>query len=361
MNKDNRLKVAQVVINPKRGGGVSTEYQSLMTSSISEKVKLLPIILPVSHKGINLRDIRYYYKELKNSDYDIVHIRGAGTDSLNAIIAAKLLNKGKIYTVVHGLYSEIIYRNKIKKLLNKYLIENIIFYLSDYISFLYNNHKYEYKLRKKILNNVYNMYPYMDSYDDKAVTELRNKLGISINDFVVLYVGRITIEKGLRYLSSAILDRDIKSIDNIKFIFVGDGPYKEQMVTLLSEEIDKKRAIFIGNTDNVANYYYLSNIFINPSLHENHSISILEAIKTQTPVIVTNVGGNQETVINGEYGIIISPHSVNDIISAIIQLLDIKTFEKYKKNMCVLDNRFTQDEVIKVLYGNYIEIMRSKK
>lgn len=355
------LVVAQVVINPKRGGGVTTEFQSLMESNFNKKISFIPIILPLAHKGLNVKDIRYYYHELKRNNYDIVHIRGAGIDSLNAIIAAKLLKKGKIYTVVHGLYSEMIYINRFKKFIHKHVTEKVIFLLSDYVSFLYKNHKYELNIPKsKILTNVYNMYPKMDDYDKNSIKKLREQFNIHENDFVVLYVGRLTREKGLEFYCDAILSEELKKISNIKFMFVGDGPYKNQISNLLLDQVQSNRVILVGNKEKVSQYYYLSNIFINPSLHENHSISILEAIKTKTPVIVTDVGGNSETVIEKQYGIVIPPFSTQEIKKSILSMFDKDTYLKYKSNMNEIDHRFTSSEIQKTLINNYINIERLK-
>ena len=114
-----KVKVAQQVLNPNGGGGVSAEYRALIQSELSQKYEFIPIVLNGSKPGVNLHDIKYYYTELKKTEPDIVHIRGAAVDGLTAIIAAKLRGKGRILVTVHGMYSDMVYINPVKKFVAK--------------------------------------------------------------------------------------------------------------------------------------------------------------------------------------------------------------------------------------------------
>lgn len=357
VKNNDKLRVVQQVINPKRGGGVTTEYISLTNSEIVQDVDFIPMILPKIHKGVNIKDISFYYKFLKKEIYDIVHIRGSGIDSLNAIIAAKLVNRGKIYTVVHGEYSDMLYINKVKKFFARRIVEPLIYKLSDYISFLYEKHdKYNKVKKKKLLPHVYNRYPEIE-YQYEDVNVLKDKLFIEEKDFVFVYVGRITREKGLDFLIKAIKNEKIVKKENFKFVFVGDGDYLETMKSEFKKEIKTNKIIFTGNKDKIGDYYKIADAFISPTLHENHSISLLEAIISKTPIIITKVGGNAETISNKDYGILIEPSNVEQLVDAILSISDKKTYKYYKNNLNEVDERFLQKNVNKVLLSNYIKIM----
>ena len=85
-----KIKVAQQVLNPHGIGGVTAEYKLLQHSSLQRKYEFVPIILQTPHKGVNFKDIRFYLSKFKDCKPDIIHIRGAAPDGLNAVIAAKI-------------------------------------------------------------------------------------------------------------------------------------------------------------------------------------------------------------------------------------------------------------------------------
>ena len=71
------------------------------------------MVLNNCHCGISLSDIRFYRRAIRKVDPDIVHIRGAGMESLNAVLGAKLSGRGKILVTVHGMFSDLVYYSPI--------------------------------------------------------------------------------------------------------------------------------------------------------------------------------------------------------------------------------------------------------
>ena len=90
-----KIKVLHQVLDPSGVGGVSAEFRALKRSRLSEKYDFDAMILKNFHSGVNFHDIKFYYKRIKEIKPDIVHIRGAAVDGLNAVIAARLAGNVK--------------------------------------------------------------------------------------------------------------------------------------------------------------------------------------------------------------------------------------------------------------------------
>lgn len=321
-----RIKVVQQVLAPRSKGGVSSEFRALEQSELSDSYEFIPLILHKGRRGINYHDISFYYKGIKEAKPDIVHIRGAGVDGLNAEIAAKLYGNTKILLCVHGMYSDFVYYNALKKWISKNIIEPICFKLADGISCVYKRCGERDNFRKfkdKIVPFVYNRIPEY-SYDKYANTRvaIREQIGIKKDDVVGVFCGRISKEKGLSFLANALVSiKDIIATDHMHFLIVGEGDFLDEFRSMICDYSDIEKYVhFLGVKDDVQPILAASDYFLLPSLHENHSIALLEAMAMKLPAIVTDVGGNGETVKNGRFGIIIPPYDSLALAEAIIKM-----------------------------------------
>lgn len=289
-------------------GGVTTEFNMLKESSLNKKFEFIPLVLPKVHKKINWKDISYYYKEIKKEKPDIIQIRGAGVDGLNAEIAAKLVPGTKILLCVHGMLSEADYISKYKYFLYRYIIEPCAFILADGISSVYKKGNERIQLRpfkKKLLPYIYNRMPNYDDLDKELYRKkIRKELKLSESSFVGIFCGRITYGKGLTYLFEAFKNMRKSWPENLKFIFIGEGDYLDNLKNISIQLNLQEKIKFIGAKNQIGKYLSAADFYIFPSLHENHSIALLEAISMKLPVIATNVGGNPEIIQDGIEGLL---------------------------------------------------------
>ena len=94
-----------------------------------------------------------------------------------------------------------------------------------------------------------------------------------------------------------------------------------------------------------------------PSLHENHSISLLEAKAAKLPIIATDVGGNAEIV--KQEGILIEPRNVDALLAAFETMLcDAKRMEYQKRLQLSMTEEFENTHVDNALDLVYQELMR---
>ena len=328
-----KKKVIQQVLDPSGSGGVSAEYRALQHSQLLKGYEFIPMILMHPHNGVNFRDIWFYYRFLRKNPGDIIHIRGAAPDGMNAVIAAKLAGKGKILVTVHGMYSDLVYINPIKRWISYHIIENLTFRIADGISCVCaaaNDRERFRKYRKKMLPYVYNRMPDYSGYDKEQIRrQMRRELGLEDGAPVGVYVGRVTQEKGLDYLAKAL-----ETIpEHCRVLVVGDGAYLQEMKAACGKQV-----VFLGEQKDVYRYLFAGDFFIQPSLHENHSIALLEAAAAGIPMIATDVGGNAEIVKDGINGVLVPPRDAGKLRDAICRFCtDVQLRDQLKAQAMILN------------------------
>lgn len=353
-----KIKVLQQVLDPSGTGGVSSEFRALKSSALSNKYEFDSMVLMDPHRGINWHDISFYLKSIKESKPDIIHVRGAALDGLNAVIAAKIYGKAKIFVAVHGMYSDIVHINPFKKWISKHIVEGLTFGFADGISCVcrrITDRSYFDKYRSKMLPFVYNRMPCFDtSMVEQDRESVRKEFGIDIKDLVCLFLGRLTIEKGIDDLFAALDSIDLPK--NFVLLMVGSGDYFAHCNKIAATK--KYRVVMVGSRMDISRFYHSADFFVLPSLHENHSISLLEACAAGLPSVATDCGGNAETIEHNKTGIIVPVGDVNKLAFALNRMLDSKCRNMFVDNL-LKDNfsRFSNEECDKALDSAYQSLL----
>ena len=151
-------------------------------------------------------------------------------------------------------------------------------------------------------------------YHDKKLA--RKKLGFSLEDFIVSFVGGFIYRKGSLRLSQAI---DSLKDDYIKSIYIGGVQDGDRC------EPTGKDIIFKGRLkhDEIPLYLACSDVFVLPTLHEGCSNAIVEALACGIPVISSDLDFNYD-ILNKNNSILIDPNNINEIAEAIKKLKEDK-------------------------------------
>lgn len=302
-------------------GGIRSEYRALCArDTLTESFELIPVELRGCHGGISVSDIRHWYRAFRAAAPDIIHVRGAGVESLNAVIAARLTGHAKVLVTVHGMFSDLVYYPSVRRWICRHVIEPLIFSLSDGISCVSQQAAERPvfdRYRRKMLPCVFNRMPTYPPPDPEIRRQMRDSLGIPRNATVGVCVGRITREKGLAYLVDALRMMDDRWESGLFLLIVGDGDYLPALREACAGLVHADRIVLAGQTENVLPFLRASDFFLSCSLHENLSIAILEACAAGLPCLVTDVGGNTEIVQNGVNGLVISAYSAKAIADGV--------------------------------------------
>jgi glycosyltransferase involved in cell wall biosynthesis len=137
---------------------------------------------------------------------------------------------------------------------------------------------------------------------------------------IVMFVGRLTREKGLEYLIKAA--RKIKG----EIFIIGDGAYKDYLVNY-TELHTTKNVHFLGyfgknNINELRGFFHRANVLVLPSVvNESLGFVVLEAMACKTPVVASNKGGIPLVVKNNHNGILVRARSAKALGMAINKLL----------------------------------------
>jgi glycosyltransferase involved in cell wall biosynthesis len=168
---------------------------------------------------------------------------------------------------------------------------------------------------------------------------------------------------GINYLIEAFSILKIKRPNfNLKLVIVGDGPIREDLMRFAKEKSVSEQTTFIGKIihDKVPEYLNSFDIFIALSIEESFGVAIIEASACQLPVIVSNVGGLPEVVLNGESGFLVRSKDAEDAAEKMILLVDdIKLREKMgRKGREFVIQNYNWDNSVSQMIKIYDEILK---
>lgn len=128
----------------------------------------------------------------------------------------------------------------------------------------------------------------------------------------LLYVGRVSQEKNLDLFKEVV--KQLPSDLPYQLVFVGEGPYLEHLQKYFHSN---QQVHFTGvlRGEALAGIYADADCFIFPSLTDTFGNTVLEALASGTPCIVSDKGGPQEIIENRKSGLIFPSHQPQEILS----------------------------------------------
>lgn len=146
----------------------------------------------------------------------------------------------------------------------------------------------------------------------KAKKNIKNK-----NDKLILIsIGRISFEKGLEIAINALKKLDFS---NWEYWIVGDGPLKNNLYSLVKNDIKLKEKIkFIGETNNPFIYLEKADLFLLPSYYEGLPTSLVEASHFRVPIIAADCPtGPNEIIKSGINGLLFEVGNTEQLTNAL--------------------------------------------
>lgn len=258
--------------------------------------------LPIKN-AIDIKTIRGLAKIIKDENIDVVHTH-TSRDSWLGLFATWLAGRGKVVTTRHVpllAKQDFIHTWYFNRLAG-------IICVSQFVKnkFLGKNPKINTK-------NVHVIYPGIKIHDKPVVPNIvRSKLGFSADAFVIGFVGRVTMEKGLDDLiEAAALLRQAQQ--NFKLVLVGDvNPKTPEYI----DELQKKAADlgvadcvhFYGFSNDIYSVMHDIDVLVLPSIiPETFGLVLCEAMLAGKPVVTTDTGAQVEIVQDGINGFAVSP------------------------------------------------------
>lgn len=139
------------------------------------------------------------------------------------------------------------------------------------------------------------------NYPQNEVIKLKEKLGIRHDEFVMLFLGRISREKAIESLI-----REFAKIKNekVKLLIVGGGPDLDFFNEVVEEVGKKDKVIFTGmvNPKEIGIYYQVADLFTNFSMSETQGLTYYEALASCVPLLVKYDDNLENVILHGTNG-----------------------------------------------------------
>ena len=377
------LKVLQVI--PKLGyGGAETgcydiahylpenNCESFIVTSGGELLKFIDkkkvkvIKLPVHSKNplLMLFNSIALIGIILFNNISIVHARSRAP-AWSCFFATKITGR-KFVTTFHGTYN---FSGKIKKFYNSVMVRsNLIIAGSNFIfSHIKENYSKYLDEKKKLLVifrgiNV----DYFDSTTKLESDEkkLLKKWEIEKDKKIILLPGRLTAWKGQEVFIEAInLVNTELGYEAFNGVILGSdqgrGLYKKKLIRLTEQYRMTKQVKFIDHCKDMALAYKISDIVVSASIEpEAFGRVAVEAQSMEKPIIASNIGGSNETVVDEKTGFLFETNNPKSLSQKILKTLSMDEVSLKSIGIEGRKNIIQKFNVEKMCFSTYSEYKR---
>ncbi len=198
--------------------------------------------------------------------------------------------------------------------------------------------------------------------------QARAALSIASEEKVVLYVGRFDPRKGIETLVRAVARSRSRQKGNLKLIIGGgsrpgesDGIERDRIEAIVSELGLSDITIFPGRLgeDTLPIYYAAADVCVIPSHYEPFGLVTIEAMACGTPVVASDVGGLQYTVLPEKTGLLCPPKNEAAFAEAIDRLLENPDWSRQlgEAGRKRVESKFSWDGVAAQLSDLYSQLL----
>ena len=272
-------------------------FYYINTSNIFYKIArlfryLINSILNINIENQYLYTVKNRLKEIKNIDIILIE---------NSPSYLNYFNKSNYKIILH-LHNDYI--------TNSYIQNNKIFKNADLILTVSNYLKYKLKKYSTIHLNVETLYNGIDlnkfnvqNVSINTILNIKKRYNIKKNDYIIAFAGRVQEDKGVDVVIEAFLKH--KYFKDSKLLIIGSSEFANSSNHNFKNSIKEKikncndKILFTNYIDYsiIHQYFSIPNIFVLPSLcEEAFGMTILEAMASSKPLIVTDAGGITEIV-----------------------------------------------------------------
>lgn len=197
-------------------------------------------------------------------------------------------------------------------------------------------------------------------YDESLKAELRGELGITKEDFVFIFVGRLVSDKGINELVTAFQNLKLNgavSGQNAKLLLV--GPLETELDPLHEETLEaietNAAIISVGYQEDVRPYLAVSDALAFPSYREGFPNVVMQAGAMGLPAVVSDINGCNEIIIPNKNGIIIPPKNTEALQHAMQELMrNENLYQQLKSNARnLITTRYERQKVWEALLEEY--------
>lgn len=336
-------------------------------SEYQEDIKNAPCIVhqidfirnPLNPK--NYKAYKQLMELLKREKFDVIHCQSPVGGVLGRICGKKAKVRKIIYTV-HGFH---FYKGA--PLINNTLYKMIEGFLARHTDALItiNTEDYEYSKKMKFKKDGKSYYINGIGVDlkkdiicEETKEKLKNDLKIKNDNVICISVGELNKNKNQKVMIEAISNMNNR---NIKLLLCGVGPEEKNLKDLCGKLEVENQVSFLGFRNDIKELLSISDIFILASHREGLSRSIMEAMTSALPCIVSNIRGNIDLIENEKGGYLINQRSLEELSDKIKILENKETRIRMGKHNEIKVQENGVENIKEKMREIYKEILKNKR
>lgn len=330
--------------------------------SLPEYINFYPVHM---ERGISVAGVKAMFqikKILKKEKFDMVQYSTPNA-SLYTAMAAKLAKIpvrlycqwGIAYVGFNGL------KRKIFKIVEKFVCGLSTYVQPDSksnLNFARSEGLYSEK-KSSVIWNGSACGVSLDKFNVKRKNEyrsyIREKYNIGRDTFVYIFIGRVTRDKGINELLSAF-----KRLNDDSVLFLLGNNEVDTSVNreLYDWSLENKNIIYTGNVDDVERYLSAADCYVLPSYREGFGMSVIEAEAMGVPVIVTDIPGPVDAVIDNKTGLLVKKADENSLLDAMKKIRKLNYQEMGKEGHKFASDNFEQKQLLDKIIESRNELLK---
>ncbi len=297
-------------------GGLTKKYQK----------EMIPVFHREKTPGFDVKLIFWLRKLIVENMVDIVHAHQYSPMFYCALATLGLPSLKLIYTEHGRCYPDP--KKWKRRLANPWLTKKFDHLISISESTRLSMVEID-NMNREAISVIRNGVFFDEEAHDFDKTAKKAALGIPENTFIVGTACRLEIVKNI-FMMVRALKLAAEKVSNICLVIAGKGSQEEELKKFCADLGVLDKVFFIGLRNDLPEIYPLMDVFVMTSFTEGISLTLLEAMNFELPVIATNTGGNPEVIDNGKSGFLVE---LNDDYGMANLLLKLKSAPDLRRQL----------------------------
>ena len=328
--------------------------------NLTKKVKY-PVAIPLSFRA---------KKVITEFNPDIIHIHHPFVLSSAAMMYGGELGIPKILTL-HTQYEQYAYyAAPIPEIITREAIKIIVSNLADKTDCITTPSKsmkkivenYGIKNRIEVIPNAIHLISFKED-DELKRAKIKKKYKLKEDDKIILFVGRVALEKSIDKLIKALAIIKKRSICKEKLLIVGNGPAMGELKQLARTLKVEEDVIFTGTVsyEEIQHYYKMAYVFTIASTTETFGIVTIEALASGVPVVAVKAPGAVDILTDGLDGLLVDD-DVEKFANALEEIIkEPELGEKLSQGALKTSEKYNIDTISERMLNLYREVIEIKK
>ncbi len=227
--------------------------------------------------------IKMLPKLKKDNKYDIVHVNLVTIYALCCIWMSKIM---RVKNIIYHIHNPIPKMKKIKYAITKFLNLLCIKGANKHLACSISAGKSVFKNKEfQVIRNLIDTNKYI--FDQSLRDNYRKEFNVSDDEFLIGNIARFEDQKNPFFIID-IIDELIKEKQKVKFLWIGEGSLKKQVIDYIKELGIQDKCILPNNRSDANHIYSAMDLFFLPSKFEGLGIVFIEAQCAGLPVLTSN-------------------------------------------------------------------------